>query len=95
MLSLIASALVGLTITIVSVFIQTPMTHLGIDVVYWGLPLPWSMRVIPTRIHSIDPFNFVSDVVFWIATTSGCLFDIRYLRTDWKAKNSAGQSKVN
>ena len=66
-LSLLASVLAGLTIAIISVFIQTPMTHLGIDVVYWGLPLPWSMRVIPTRIQSIDPFNLASDIVFWAA----------------------------
>ena len=64
--SLLASVVVGVVITLVSGFIQTPMPHLGVDVVYWGIPLPWTMRVIPTLFQSIDWLNLVADLLFWV-----------------------------
>jgi len=60
------ASVVGVVITLVSGFIQTPMPHLGVDVVYWGIPLPWIMRVIPTLLQTIDWLNLVADLVFWV-----------------------------
>ena len=60
------SVLVGGAVTLISGYIHTPMDHLGVDVVYWGLPLSWTMRVIPTHFQSIDWFNLMVDLVFWI-----------------------------
>jgi Tfp pilus assembly protein PilN len=39
-LSLLASVVVGIAITLISGLVQTPMAQLGVDVVYWGIPLP-------------------------------------------------------
>jgi hypothetical protein len=75
LLSMIASVVVGIAITLISSFFQPPMVHLGIDVVYWGLPLPWTMQVIPTRFYSLAWVNLIIDLIFWtliafVASTS-------------------------
>ena len=79
--SLLASVLVGVAITLISGLIQTPMGHLGVDVIYWGLPLSWTMRVIPTRFQSIDWLNLAADCVFWIIVASILSISLLYIRT--------------
>jgi hypothetical protein len=69
LLIILASVVVGIVITLISGLVQTPMAQLGVDVVYWGIPLPWTMRVIPTHFQSIDWFNFLADSVFWVAVS--------------------------
>ncbi len=66
LLRLLASVVVGIVITLISGLIQTPMGRLGVDVVYWGISLPWTMRVIPTHFQSIDWVNFLADSAFWV-----------------------------
>lgn len=81
LLGLLVSVVVGVVITLISGLIQTPMGHLGIDVVYWGIPLPWTMRVIPTQFQSIDWFNLAADLVFWVVITSVVATSLIYLGT--------------
>jgi hypothetical protein len=64
---LLASAVVGVVIALISGLIQTPMSPIGIDVVSWGIPLPWISRVIPTRFQSVDWINLTANVIFWAA----------------------------
>jgi hypothetical protein len=80
-LSLVASVFVGIAITLVSGAFQTPMGQLGIDVVYRGLPLFWTMQVIPTRIQSIDWINLAVDAVFWVIITSIIVTSAVYFKT--------------
>src|SRR5208282_426409 len=82
LVSFAVSVVVGSAITLLSKFIQTPRPQLGVDVVYWGIPLSWTMWVIPTRFQSIDWFNFFADFLFWviiilIVSTSAMRFGIR------------------
>ena len=63
LLSLLASVVIGTAITLISGLTQTPMAHLGVDVVYWGIPLSWTMRVILTSFQSIDFLNLIADLV--------------------------------
>ena len=72
------------------------MGQLGIDVVYRGLPLSWTMQVIPTRIQSIDWINLAVDAVFWVIITSIIVTSAVYLKT--KGKSTAfctGHSTLN
>ena len=82
--TLLVSTVIGAAITLISGHIQTPTPQLGIDVVYWGIPLSWTMRVIPTRFQSIDWINLTLDLLIWtsilfIASTGANLFIIRKL----------------
>lgn len=78
---LLASVVVGVAVTLISGLVQTPMAQLGIDVVYWGLPLPWTMRVIPTRFQSVDWLNLAADAVFWVIIASILAMSLAYLGT--------------
>jgi hypothetical protein len=93
--SLLASVLVGVVITVISGFVQTPMAHLGVDVVYWGIPLSWSMRVIPTRFQSIDWLNLAADLIFWIAMTSGVSLSVLYQAKKGKITHPITQSTTD
>lgn len=44
----LASVVIGVAITRITGFDQTPMVPMAVDVVYWCIPLPWTMTVIPT-----------------------------------------------
>jgi hypothetical protein len=77
--SLLASVVVGVVITLLSGFIQTPMGHLGVDVVYWGIPLTWRMWVIPTHFQSIDWLNLIVDLSFWVSITAIASTSLMYL----------------
>jgi hypothetical protein len=77
--SLLASVVVGVMVTLISGFIQTPMGHLGVDVVYWGVPLAWTMQVIPTQFQSIDWFNFIADLAFWVIIAAIASTSLMYL----------------
>jgi hypothetical protein len=57
---------IGVAITRINGFVQTPMVPMAVDVVYWGIPLPWAMTVIPTRLRSVDWLNFITDLVFCV-----------------------------
>jgi hypothetical protein len=46
------------------------MTHLGVDVEYWGVPLSWITYVIPTRFRHVDWLNFIADLAFWAVIAS-------------------------
>jgi hypothetical protein len=81
LLSLLASVVVGVAITLVSGLIQTPMGHVGVDVIYWGFPLSWTMRVIPTRFQSIDWLNLAADCIFWTIVASIASMSLLYIRT--------------
>ena len=81
LLSLLASVFVGVVITLLSGLIQTPMGHLGVDVIYWGVPLSWTMRVIPTRFQSIDWLNLAADCIFWIIVASIASMSLLYIRS--------------
>jgi hypothetical protein len=95
LVGLVASVLVGAAVTVISGFIQTPpMAHLGVDVVYWGLPLSWTMRVIPTRFQSIDWFNLVADLVFWVMLASIVSTTVIYLKTKRNITRTAPPSSV-
>jgi len=59
------SVMVGLMITWVSGFFMTPLLRMGVDVVHRGMPVPWSIQVIP-REGSVLWFSFVEDLAFWI-----------------------------
>jgi hypothetical protein len=89
LLGLVASVAVGAAITLISGLIQTPMGHLGVDVVYWGIPLPWTMRVIPTRFQSIDWLNLIADLVFWVIIASVISTTLVYLGTRRTINQSA------
>jgi hypothetical protein len=84
-LSLLVSVVVGVAITLISGLIQTPMAHLGVDVVYWGMPLPWTMRVIPTQFQSIDWLNLIADLAFWVIIASIVSTSLMYLATKRKS----------
>ena len=81
LLSLLASVVFGIAITLISGLIQTPMAHLGVDVVYWGIPLPWTMRVVPTRFQSIDWLSLIADLLFWVIISSIISRSLMYLGT--------------
>jgi len=70
LLGVLASVVIGVVITLISGLIQTPMTHLGVDVEYWGIPLSWITYVIPTRFRHIDWLNFIADLAFWAVIAS-------------------------
>ena len=59
------SATVGFMITLISGFFMTPFLRMGVDVVHRGMPLPWSIQVIP-RSANVLWVSFVEDVAFWI-----------------------------
>ncbi len=62
----ICSIVAAGVITYLTGFVQTPLAHLGVDVVYWGIPLPWMSRVIPTRFNNLVWINLIVDLAFWI-----------------------------
>ena len=80
-LTLFVSVVIGTVITLISRLIQTPMSHLGIDVMYWGIPLPWTIRVIPTHFQSIVWSNLIADLVFWVIIASVISTSVMYLGT--------------
>jgi hypothetical protein len=55
------------------------MAHLGVDVVYWGIPLMWITRVIPTHFQHIVWLNLIADLAFWIAIASVVSMSVLYL----------------
>jgi len=60
----ILSVVVGVTTTLISGLFLTPVARLGIDVIRWGLPLPWIMRVVPSESQVLWD-NLVADFAFW------------------------------
>jgi hypothetical protein len=89
LLCLLASVVLGIAITLISGLIQTPMGHLGVDVIYWGIPLPWTMRVIPTHFQSTDWVNFLADSAFWVIIVSIVSAGLMYLETRRSTVESA------
>jgi len=95
LLSLLASVAVGVAVTLISGVIQTPMGHLGVDVVYWGAPLPWTMQVIPTHFYSVDWGNFTADLVFWVFIASVASMSFIYIAARKRATQQASISTIN
>jgi len=61
----LSSIVIGVVITLASGLFRTPFERVGVDVVRSGLPLVWSMRVIP-RPTSVIWSNFLVDIGFWV-----------------------------
>lgn len=59
------SIAMGAAISLLSGLFKPPFTRILIDVVEWGAPLSWLMRVIPIRMYSINLPNQVIDLAFW------------------------------
>jgi hypothetical protein len=64
LVTVVASIVVGVVITLTSGLFRTPLERMGVDVVRSGFPLVWSMRVIPRPINVLWG-SFLVDVIFW------------------------------
>lgn len=75
---LAVSLLIGSVMAGITGLFQTP-GRIGIDVIYWGFPVSWWMRVIPTHIESLILENLLFDIVFWVVLVFVILFVVRLL----------------
>lgn len=64
-IAVVASAAVGVVVTVISGLFMTPFTRMGIDVVRKGAPFPWVIRVIPMGDHILWDM-FVADLAVWV-----------------------------
>lgn len=76
--TVLASVVFGVVMTLISGLFRTPLERMGVDVVRSGLPLVWSMRVIPRPIYVVWD-SFLVDVVFWTLIGFLAVYTLTYL----------------